>query len=145
MCTLSPKCKERTSKIGMLNRYKREEIPKNSKYTIRQAKEIYHFNEEDLENITEEDLEQPCNRGRECPQEDIGIHSRACKIEMKHKAERPLGQTWDDVVQHQEAFNADPSEWIHDQNKNRYDYEERKDRRRRNRKEESEEEEEEDR
>ena len=138
MCTKAPKCKERTSKIQILNRYKRDTVPK--KATVRQVKDIYHFDEVDLEAITEDDLQQPCKVGNKCPQEDIGIHSKACRVEMKGQAERPLGQTWDDVVQEQEAFKANPSEWTLGQNSNRYNHEDRREKGRRSRKDESEEE-----
>ena len=94
-----------------------------------------NFTEEDLEAITEEDLQQPCTRGEKCPQEDIGLHSRACKVEMELQAQRPLGQSWDDVLQEQEAFNGNQSEWTLDQKMYRYNHEERGETGRRSKKE----------
>ena len=106
-CTKSAKCKERTANESALKDYKRERIPK--KATIRQVKEIMKFTDEDLEAITEEDLQQPCTRGQRCPKENFGLHSRACKVEMEGQSLRPLGQSWDDLVQEQEAFNGNRS------------------------------------
>ena len=124
MCTLAPKCKQRTSKIGVMNRLKREDMP--NKLSVRKAAEIYHFKEEDLDKITEEDLKQPCYRGKKCPQEeDVGNHTRACKVEIQGQKERPPGCTWEDVVHAQEAFNASPSEWTLHQRRNRYNHEDR--------------------
>ena len=94
------------------------------------------FTDEDLEAITEEDLQQPCTRGQRCPQENVGLHSRACKVEMEGQSLRPLGQSWDDVVQEQEAFNGNWSEWTHaDQKSNRYNHEDKREKERQNRKE----------
>ena len=125
-----------------MNRYKREALPK--KVSVRRAAEIYHFKEKDLEDITEDDLKQPCHKEEEWPQEDIGTHTRACKVEIEWQKERPPGCTWDDVVQRQEAFNASPSEWIHQQRKHRYNnYEDRTRKSRRHREEDEEEEEDE--
>ena len=97
-----------------MNMYKKETLPK--KVSVRRAAEAYHFKEEDLEAITEDDLKQPCYKGKECPQEEyIGNHTRACRVEMEGQKERPPGCSWEDVIQMQEAFNASPSEWIHKQ------------------------------
>ena len=83
------------------------------------------FNDEDLENMTDEEINQPCTRGERCPQENFAVHSKVCKVEMATMSHQKAGQSWNELVLNQERFNNDPEHYggYEDQYGNRDNYE----------------------
>ena len=87
---------------------------------------ILHFNDEDIEKMTEEEMNQPCNWGDKCPQEPFGNHVPKCETEMKERNHRQPGQSWRDMALEQEKFNSRPEKYgahCQDQFAHRYDLE----------------------
>ena len=123
MCTKSQACRNRTAKEKQLLEYKRAKLP--PKATVALCKRIMRFTDEDLDNMAEEEMDQPCKRGERCPQENFGNHSKVCKIKMIGLNHRKPGQSWHEAVLEQEEFNTNPKHYggHKDQFANRYNYE----------------------
>ena len=104
--------------------FKRAKIPlKANTVTVNR---IMHFDDEEIENMTNEEMDQPCNWGARCPQENYGNHVPKCKVEMDGYNHRAPGQLWKELAMEQEEFNSSPEDHggHHlDQFGNRYNYE----------------------
>ena len=106
MCMKSQKCRDRTAKVRTLLEYKRQLMPpKVNKLTLN---EFMHINEEEVEKMTDGDMDQPCVYGAKCPQQPYGNHTTVCKVEMKGLNYRKPGQTWREAALEQEDFNTNP-------------------------------------
>ena len=71
--------------------------------TVRQIKEATTFLEEELDEITVEDVKQPCWQNMNCPQ-TIGLHASACYANICERSHRADDETWKEIVTQQEEF-----------------------------------------
>ena len=104
--------------------FKRTQIP--AKANMMMFNRIMHFEDKDLEQITDEEISQPCTRGDWCPQKSFGIHTRVCRAETEALTKRGAGQLWHERVLEQEELNTDPMDqggFLEDQYPHRYNYE----------------------
>ena len=106
--------------------FKRTKIPAKEA-NMATVNRIMRFDDEEIEKMTEEEMDQPCKWGDRCLQENFGNHTPKCQLEMDGYNHRAPGQPWRDVVMQQEDFNAGPEDYgAHhvDQFGNRYNYNE---------------------
>ena len=125
MCIKSQACRDRTAKERTLREFKRAKIPTKGA-NMATINRIMRFDDEEIEKMTEEEMDQPCNWGDRCPQENFGNHAPKCKVEMNGYNHRAPGQPWKDVAMKQEEFNSnleDHGARYPDQFGNRYNYE----------------------
>ena len=88
--------------------FKRAKIPlKANTVTVNR---IMHFDDEEIENMANEEMDQPCNWGARCPQENYGNHVPKCKVEMDGYNHRAPGQLWKELAMEQEEFNSSPGD-----------------------------------
>ena len=126
MCIKSQACRDRTAKEKTLMEFKRAKIPTKGA-NMATINRIMRFDDEEIENMTEEEMDQPCNWGARCPQENYGNHVPKCKVEMDGFNHRAPGQPWKDVAKEQEEFNSNLEDYgarHPDQFGNRYNYNE---------------------
>ena len=102
-CMLDERCKKRVAKEEASLKYKMENIPPGM--TVRQVKEATAFLEEELDEITVEDVKQPCWQNIYCPQ-TIGLHASACYANLCERPHRAEVETWTEVVNKQEEYNT---------------------------------------
>ena len=102
--------------------FKRTKLP--AKANMVTCNEIMHFDDEELKNMEEEEINQPCHYGSQCPQEPFGNHTPDCEGEMKGLQYRNPGQTWRENALEQEEFNSNPEKYggDSDQYGNRYNF-----------------------
>ena len=95
--------------------------PKVNKLTLNK---FMHINEEEVEKMTDGDMDQPCVYGAKCPQQPYGNHTTVCKVEMKGLNYRKPGQTWREAALEQEDFNTNPEAYggYPDQFANNYNF-----------------------
>ena len=87
---------------------------------------IMRFDDEEIEKMAEEEMDQPCNWGDRCLQENFGNHAPKCKDEMNGYNHRAPGQPWKYAAMEQEEFNSNLEDHVArhpDQFGNRYNYE----------------------
>ena len=100
---LDERCKERVAKEEVMLKYKTESMPPGM--TVRQIKEATTFLEEELDEITVEDVKQPCWQNMNCPQ-TIGLHANACYANICERSHRADDETWEEILAQQEEFNT---------------------------------------